>query len=293
MPATRSFDAPSGADAFAMTGRVCVVTGAGSGIGRVIALAMAREGARVAILARSPLGSAQTVLEITHAGGRAVAIECDTSDAASVAAASEQVAATLGPCDVLVNNAGILRSGALDTLALKDWNEVLAINLTGYFLCAQAFGAQMRGRGRGVLVHIASIAADHATPFGGAYSVAKAGISMLSRQLAVEWGPHGIRSNTVHPGLIVTPMSQAFYDQPGVIERRSQAVPAGRIGLPEDIAQAALFLASDRSAYITGQELTVDGGFTRMLMGLIPRPGYEREASQTAPPTPQNGTAER
>ena len=286
MPATRSFDGPSGADAFAIAGRVCVVTGAGSGIGRAIAMAMAREGARVVVLARNPLGSAQTVRDITGAGGQAAAIDCDTSDAASVAAAAKHSAGIFGPCDVLVNNAGILRSGALDTLSLEDWNEVLAINLTGYFLCAQAFGAQMRAQGKGALVHIASIAADHATSLGGAYSVAKAGITMLSRQLAVEWGPHGIRSNTVHPGLIVTPMSQAFYDQPGVIERRSQAVPAGRIGLPEDIAQAALFLASDRSAYITGQELTVDGGFTRMLMGLIPRPGYEQTPDQDAAPTP-------
>lgn len=127
------------------------------------------------------------------------------------------------------------------------------------------------------MVHIASIAAAHATPNAGAYSVAKAGIEMLSQQLAVEWGGFGIRSNAVHPGLIMTPMSQAFYDQPGVIERRSQAVPAGRIGAPEDIAQAVLFLASDRAAYITGQSLTVDGGFTRMLMGLIPRAGYEGE----------------
>lgn len=98
---------------------------------------------------------------------------------------------------------------------------------------------------------------------------------MLSRQLAVEWGAHGIRSNVVNPGMILTSMSQSFYEQPGTAERRSQAVPAGRIGRPEDIAQAVLFLASERSVYINGQELTVDGGFTRMLMSLIPRTGYE------------------
>ena len=269
-------------DSSGLAGRVCVVTGAGSGIGRGIALALAREGGRVAVLDLNSGGADSTVSQIKGLGGEAAAFTCDTADASSVASAAAQSAAAFGPCDVLVNNAGILRPGALDMLTLEEWNKVLSVNLTGYFLCAQSFGRQMRsengGRGHGALVHIASIAAEHATAMAGAYSVAKAGVEMLSRQLAVEWGPHGIRSNAVHPGMILTPMSQAFYDQPGVSERRSQAVPAGRIGAPEDIAQAVLFLASDRAAYITGQSLTVDGGFTRMLMGLIPRVGYEGKA---------------
>lgn len=268
-------------DPFGMAGKVCVVTGAGSGIGRAIALTLADAGARIAVLDRNQAGSAETLKQIEALGGQALAVACDTSDPASVAAAAKQCAAGLGLCDVLVNNAGVLRPGALETLSLDEWNQVLSINLTGYFLCAQTFGRQMREKASpgGALVHIASIAAEHATAFAGAYSVAKAGIVMLSRQLAVEWGGYGIRSNAVHPGLIVTPMSQAFYDTPGTTERRSQAVPAGRIGRPEDIAQAVLFLASPRSAYISGEEVTVDGGFTRMLMGLIPRAGYQADAS--------------
>lgn len=270
-------------DTSGLGGRVCVVTGAGSGIGRGIALALAKEGGRIAVLDLNAEGSKATVAGIKARGGEAAAFTCDTSDAASVASAALRSAAALGPCDVLVNNAGILRPGALDVLTLDEWNKVLSVNLTGYFLCAQTFGRQMRSKTQdkqgGVLVHVASIAAEHATALAGAYSVAKAGVEMLSRQLAVEWGQHGIRSNAVHPGMILTPMSQAFYDQPGVTERRSQAVPAGRIGVPDDIAQAVVFLASDRSAYISGQSLTVDGGFTRMMLGLIPRAGYEREAS--------------
>ena len=270
-------------DTSGLAGRVCVVTGAGSGIGRGIALALAKEGGRIAVLDLNAEGTKATAAEIKARGGEAVAFTCDTSDAASVAGAGAQSAAALGQCDVLVNNAGILRPGALDVLTLEEWNKVLSVNLTGYFLCAQTFGRQMRNKGEGkrggALVHIASIAAEHATAMAGAYSVAKAGVEMLSRQLAVEWGQHGIRSNAVHPGLILTPMSQAFYDQPGVTERRSQAVPAGRIGVPDDIAQAVVFLASDRSAYISGQSLTVDGGFTRMMMGLIPRAGYEGKAT--------------
>ena len=270
-------------DTSGLAGRVCVVTGAGSGMGRAISLALAKDGARVAVLDLNADGAAGTVDLVKALGAQAAAFICDTSDGASVANAAAQTAAMYGPCDVLVNNAGILRPGPLEALTLDEWNKVLAVNLTGYFICAQAFGKQMRAKtgagAGGAMVHIASIAAAHATANAGAYSVAKAGIEMLSQQLAVEWGGFGIRSNAVHPGLILTPMSQAFYDQPGVTERRSQAVPAGRIGAPEDIAQAVLFLASDRAAYITGQSLTVDGGFTRMLMGLIPRAGYESGAN--------------
>jgi NAD(P)-dependent dehydrogenase (short-subunit alcohol dehydrogenase family) len=265
-------------DSSGLAGRVCVVTGGGSGIGRAISLALAKEGAKIAVLDLNATGAEGTAALVAAAGGQAAAFACDTADEVNVFRAAEQSAARLGGCDVLVNNAGILRPGALDVLTVAEWNQVLAVNLTGYFLCAQAFGKQMRKIGKGAIVHTASIAANHATANAGAYSVAKAGIQMLSRQLAAEWGVHGIRSNVVNPGLIVTPMSQAFYDQPGVTERRSQAVPLGRVGAPEDIAQAVVFLASDRAAYISGQEIAVDGGFTQMLMGLIPRAGYEREA---------------
>ena len=266
----------AGNDLFGLAGRVCAVTGAGSGIGRGIAVALARVGARVAILDRSVEGSSASLQEIESVGGEALVIECDVSQPNSVAAAAERCATVLGPCDVLVNNAGMIQPGALETLTFEQWNRVLSVNLTGYFLCSQAFGHQMRSKGKGALVHIASIAASHATPFSGAYSVAKAGVTMLSHQLAIEWGVQGIRSNVVHPGLILTPLSGSMYAQPGVTERRSQAIPAGRIGRPEDIAEAVLFLASDRASYITGDTVTVDGGFTRMLLNLIPRVGYER-----------------
>ena len=266
-------------DFLGLRGRVCVVTGSGSGIGRGIALAFARVGARVAVLDLNAEGTEATREEIVRLGGEAVAIGCDTSDEAGVAEAAERSAKALGPCDVLVNNAGVLRSGSLDTLPLALWNQVLAVNLTGYFLCSQVFGAQMRAKGKGAIVHIASISSAEATAFAGAYGTAKAGVRMLSHQLAVEWGPHGIRSNAVHPGMIMTPMVKSVYDQAGVEKRRSESIPLGRIGQPDDIAQAVLFLASDRAAYITGDDVTVDGGFTRMLMSLVPRAGYERPAN--------------
>ncbi len=199
---------------------------------------------------------------------------CDTTNAENVAAAAAAVEKSLGPCGILVNTAAILRSGGLDTLSLAEWNTTLAVNLTGYFLCAQAFGPQMRKLGRGSLVHVASVAASNAQGFSGAYSVSKAGVVMLSRQLASEWGPQGIRSNVVSPGLVVTPMSQAFYDTPGVTERRTAVVPVRRIGTPQDMADAILYLASERASYVNGDEIVVDGGFTRTIMNLVPRPGH-------------------
>ena len=176
---------------------------------------------------------------------------------------------------MLVNTAAVLRPGGLENLSLAEWNAVLSVNLTGYFLCAQIFGRQMRKPGRGSIVHVASIAGSHAQGQSGAYSVSKAGVIMLSRQLASEWGPQGIRSNVVSPGMVITPMSQSFYDTPGVTERRSAVVPLRRVGMPQDIADAILYLASDRSSYVNGDEITVDGGYANMLMNLVPRPGFE------------------
>jgi NAD(P)-dependent dehydrogenase (short-subunit alcohol dehydrogenase family) len=255
--------------------RVCVVTGGGGGIGRAVATSFARAGARVAAVDRDERGLEQTKAELRELGGDHVALPCDTSSETSVIAASEAVEKSLGPCHVLVNTAAVLRPGGLDMLSLTEWNTVLSINLTGYFLCAQVFGQQMRKAGRGSIVHIASIAGSNAQGHSGAYSVSKAGVIMLSRQLASEWGPQGIRSNVVSPGMVITPMSQSFYDTPGVTERRTAVVPTRRIGMPQDIADAVLYLASDRSSYVNGDEITVDGGFTRTIMNLVPRPGHE------------------
>ena len=256
-----------------LEGRVCVITGAGGGIGRATALGVTAAGAKAVLLDREEANLNETARQVAAQGGKdPVALPCDVADPTSVDATAQMAARLAGPCGILVNNAGILRQGALAGMSLAEWNATMSVNLTGYFLCAQAFGRQMREAG-GSIVHIASIAGSEPQGGSGSYSVSKAGVLMLSRLIALEWGP-AVRSNVVSPGLVETPMSQAFYQVPGVRERRSATTAAKRIGTPQDIADAVMFLASDRASYITGQEVIVDGGFSQMLMSLVPRPGF-------------------
>lgn len=253
-----------------LDGKTVVVTGAGGGIGQALAHAFAGQGARVVLLDRDTQRTAPLAETL---GGGALALACDLSRAEEIAAAAETVEAE-GGADVLVNNAGILRPGPLESVSEADWSAMLAVNLTGYLAAAQAFGRGMIARGNGALVHVASIAGTQPQPASGAYSASKAAILMLSRQLAFEWGPKGIRSNSLSPGLVRTPLSEPFYKDEQVKAAREAMVPLRRIATPEDMADVALFLASPRAAYVTGQDLVVDGGLSQSLMGMVPRPGY-------------------
>lgn len=257
-----------------LAGRVCVVTGGGSGIGAAIAAGLAAVGARVAVVDRDAAAAEQVATDLTAAGAIALPVTCDIVDEGQVQAAAARVRAELGPCDALVNNAGLLRPGALETVSVAEWNAVLAVNLTGYLLCSQAFGHDMLARGRGSLVHVASISALHPQTRSGAYSASKAGVLLMSKQLAAEWGPRGVRSNAVCPGMIRTALSARFYEEPGFEARRAAVTASRRIGEPVDIAEPVIFLCSDRSAYVNGADLVVDGGLDCMLMDRVPRPGY-------------------
>ncbi|MFT0172666.1 SDR family NAD(P)-dependent oxidoreductase [Paraburkholderia mimosarum] len=255
-------------------GKVCVITGAGSGIGAGIARAFASAGAHVALVDRNLAGAEAVAAELREASAVAQAFGCDVSDEASVGAAADEVRSALGSASVLVNNAGLLRAGSLETVSIADWNQAIAVNLTGYLLCARAFGRDMLAAGKGSIVHVASIAAFNPQTNSGSYSPSKAGVLLLSRQLAAEWGPRGVRSNCVLPGMIRTALSAKFYEEPGFEARRAAATASRRIGEPEDLAGPAMFLASDLAAYVNGSEVLVDGGLDCMLMDMVPRPGF-------------------
>ena len=261
-------------DWLGLSGKLAVVTGGAGGIGRAVGASFAEVGAAVALLDREAAAAEAAAAELAAKGARAIGLGCDIADQASVEAAAKAVAERLGPADILVNNAGILRPGGLDTISLAEWNALLSVNLTGYLLCAQAFGRGMRERKSGAIVHIASIAARNPQPRSGAYSPSKAAVAMLSRQIALEWGQDGVRSNVVSPGLVRTPMSESFYQAPGVAERRAAMVPLRRVAGPQDIADAVIYLSSARAAYVTGAEILVDGGLDQMILELTPRPGF-------------------
>jgi glucose 1-dehydrogenase len=271
--------ASANSDWLNLSGRVCVVTGAAGGIGTTLSTGFAKAGAKVALLDRDLKGCEAVAGRIRDGGGDAAAIACDISSHDSVSSAANECARLLGPCDVLVNNAAALHSGPLIETPVSKWSELLSINLTGYFLCSQAFGKSMAERRKGSIVHVASIAGYYPQAYSGAYSVSKAGVLMLSQILAVEMGEYNVRSNVVSPAMVRTPLSEPFYSDPDMLRRREQIVPSRRIGTPTDILEVALFLASDRASYVNGQELLVDGGVSRALLGLIPRPGYEKKSA--------------
>jgi NAD(P)-dependent dehydrogenase (short-subunit alcohol dehydrogenase family) len=259
-----------------LQGRVCVVTGAASGIGAAIAAELSLCGAKVALLDRNVQGCEALAQQLLERGCEALALACDTTSEAQVQVAANRVGRELGVCYALVNNAGLLRPGALDAVPLEDWNHVMSVNLTGYLLCARTFARPMREAGQGALVHVASIASHFPQTASGAYSASKAGVLLLSRQMAVEWGAEGIRSNAICPGMIRTPLSARFYEEPGFEARRAAVTASRRVGEPQDIADVAAFLASPRSSYVNAAELTVDGGMSSMLMDMVPRPGFNQ-----------------
>jgi NAD(P)-dependent dehydrogenase (short-subunit alcohol dehydrogenase family) len=266
-------------DWLALAGQVCVVTGAGSGIGAATAEELARLGAAVAVLDRDGDAAERTAHLIGSNGGTAIAITADVADEASVKAAARAVEAQLGPCRTLVNNAAVRHRQRLVEVGLEDWHRVLGVNLTGALLCAQTFASQMIKAGQGgSLIHVASLVGHHPQIDGGPYSVSKAAMLMMSRVLALELAEHRIRSNTVSPGFFRTPATEASYRDPEIAAARTRLIPAARIGMPQDMGNVISFLASERSSYINAQDLTVDGGVGSTLMGKVPVATFKRPA---------------
>ncbi len=237
--------------------RVVVVTGSGSGIGRVMAQKFAAEGAKVAVIDWKGDKAEEVAAEI---GGTAQAFRADVSKGAEVKAMVKEVASRLGPVDVLVNNAAIADGDDILKIDEPTWERDVSVVLKSVFLCSQAVLPSMIERRGGVIVNITSV--NGLSALGNeAYSAAKAGVINLTQGIAVRYGHHGIRCNAIAPGTIRTPIWQERIDRdPVVFERLVKWYPLGRVGEPEDIANAAMFLASDDAGWITGTVLTVDGG---------------------------------
>lgn len=235
--------------------RVVVVTGASRGIGRAIAEAFAREGARVACVATT-LPNAQATADAV--GGAAYA--CDVSDAMQVSETFERIEKEMGVPHVLVNNAGITRDTLLVRMKDEDWDRVLDVNLKGAFLCTRAVTKGMMKARAGRIVNVSSIIGETGNAGQANYAASKAGLFGLTKSVAKELGARGVTCNAVAPGFIETEMTHGLPDEMKAHIQRT--APAGRLGRAEDVAAAVLFLASDGAAYITGQTLTVDGGLT-------------------------------
>ena len=245
---------------------IALVTGAGSGIGRAIALGFAREGAAVAVLDINSETAAATASDIRAAGGKAQAFTLDVTDRLACREIAARVASEVGQISILVNNAGINRrnafAGDADSL-IKDWQDIMAVNLNGLFNVTHAFLAPLRAA-KGRIVNIASIQSfvHVRTPNSPAYTTSKHGVLGFTRALAAELGKDGVRVNAVGPGLIETPLNEKVRaNNPELIKVFVDHTPLGRTGKPEDIVGPALFLASDLSAYVTGSIVMADGGY--------------------------------
>ena len=242
-----------------LDGRVSLVTGASRGIGRSIAQAFAAEGAFVVLAARDAAKLGEAVAEIQAKGGKAEALALDVSDRASVEAVVAKVVATHGRIDHLVNNAGVTRDNLLLRMKDEEWRQVLDTNLTGAFLCTQAVLKPMLKQRSGRIVTITSVVGLGGNAGQANYAASKAGVIGFTKSVAREVASRGITANAIAPGFIETDMTAAMPEK--AREAVFAAIPLGRVGRPEDVAGAAVFLVSDAAAYVTGQVLAVDGGF--------------------------------
>jgi len=245
-----------------LDGKVALITGAASGIGRATALLFAKEGAKVAVADYVPAGGQETVRMIEEAGGEAIFIEADVSKAADVERMVKKTVNKYGRIDILYNNAGIMgRYIFTADTPEKEWDNIISINLKGVFLGSKYAIPVMLNQGEGVIINTASTAGMMGLPGLPAYCASKAGVIQLTKTMALEYADQNIRVNCICPGGILTPMSQPP-DQAEALPPFRQSQPMRRMGQPEEVARAALYLASDDSSFVTGAALVVDGGWT-------------------------------
>lgn len=247
---------------FSLDGRVAVVTGGSSGIGRAIAGALSGAGASVVVVARGEATLTATAGDLAARGGRAAWVSGDLGTRDGVRAAAEASAEPFGEPDILVNCAGVNLRPLMGELGEDVWDTTMAVNLEAPYLLGQRFGPGMAERGFGRIVHVTSQQAHRAFVRSGAYGVSKGALESLARSQAEAWSPYGVTCNTLVPGFVMTPLNARLSSDPEQVAALAARTMVGRNGLPEDFAGAAVFLASRASAYVTGQSIFVDGGFS-------------------------------
>jgi len=262
MPRPFAPDAAMTKNPFDLTGRVALVTGAARGLGHGIALGLARAGATVVFNGRDAAALVAAAAPAAKDGGKTDTAIFDVTDQAAVVAGIAAIEAKHGALDILVNNAGIQRRHPIGEFPKADWDAIIATNLTAPFLCAQAAIPGMAKRKRGSIINVASLTSELARPNVVPYTAAKGGVRQLTRGLAVECAPMGIRVNAIAPGYFATEMNRALLDNPDFVAWVNMRTPMKRWGHPDELAGLAVFLASDAASYLTGQTIFVDGGMS-------------------------------
>jgi NAD(P)-dependent dehydrogenase (short-subunit alcohol dehydrogenase family) len=249
-----------------LEGKVALITGGGTGIGRAIALAFAREGAKLAVAGRRKEKLNETIREMEKQGGQGLAIVCDVAKAKDAAHAVRETVKNFGRLNVLVNNAGVLHASTIEGIAEEDWDRLMTINLKGPFLMCRAVLPEFRKAGGGAIINVGSVLGLVAMKDRAAYCASKGGVTLLTKAMALDHAHENVRSNCICPSIVETELVQGLFaaSEEGKALRKARIgqIPIGRMGRPEDVAELAVFLASDESSWLTGAAIPLDGGLS-------------------------------